>query len=70
MYFHSDTYFYCVHVSQCSLDPIVRAISFLFVPWYIAAMLGPIVYVLLGVYAMVARNYCNLCSKILKSSVS
>ena len=53
---------------NCSLDPIINALSFLFVPWYIAAAVGPIVYVLVGVYLLLGKYFKF--AKILKSIVS
>ncbi len=49
----------------CSLDP---AILFLFVPWYVAAAVGPIMYVLVGIYLLLG-NYFKY-AKIFRSVVS
>lgn len=40
-----------------SLDPVINAVSFLFVPWWFAAVAGPILYVLIGLYILVGMRY-------------
>lgn len=53
-----------------SIDPIINAISFLFVPWYMGAVVGPITYLVVGTYMLFGRLYCNYCAKLFQSIVS
>lgn len=36
---------------------MINAVSFLFVPWWFAAVAGPILYVLIGLYILLGTRY-------------
>ena len=46
----------------------MNALRFMFVPWYVAAAVGPIMYVLVGIY-LILGNYFKY-AKVFKSVVS